>query len=724
MIGRWQLMLPFQLGLDRGPRPHLVALGAHPDDIEIGCGGTLLQLAETFPGLTARVRHRDRVPAPASRRRGTRAELFLPGCEVTVTSAGLPDGRLPTHWEAVKELLEATIRNGRPTDLVLAPSRTDAHQDHRAIAELATTVWRDHLVLHYEIPKWDGDVGRPWLYVGLTDEQLREKVDPAAQGVPVPGRARLVRRRGVRRAGPAAGNGVPVPVRRSLHDEQGGTDMVSFACRGCGSGDTVLVVDLGAHPAADLFPPIGAPEPDPRWPLELWLCKVCTLVQLGPVEPLLEEPPLAVESATSLAHAESSVKELLRDHPEFAGRVVHEFASHHGGSWLGHLGAAGCRTTSGKERADLVIDVHGIAHEPAVGEMFEIRADRLAPDGLLVLEFHHLLPLLRGNQFDTIRHGHWSYLSLGAVGRLAERYGLALESVRQVDLFGGSLQVMLRHAAATPGPDRLGHRPAGRGEGRRARRPDRSVGAAAAHGDDRRRFARRPDPVRRGGPHRARIRRTVEGAGAARRQRRRPGPAAVHRRRRTGQTRPADPRRGRSDPAGRRPACRPAGRRPDPHLGHRRRGHLAARGRRRLGCDLRRPAPRTTRPEALMTTATGHDRCARRVAVLQRLSWGLADQAVSSLVSFAVGVYVAQSLHPDEFGAFSLAWVTYGVALNINRGLGADPLAVRFSGVTSVAVVGGGGPVDRDRDRGRPARRAHLHRCRYSPSAARWVRRS
>lgn len=229
---------------------------------------------------------------------------------------------------------------------------------------------------------------------------------------------------------------------------------MSFRCRGCAGENVVPVVDIGAQPCADYFPAAETPGPDPRWPLELWLCRICTLVQLGPVEPLLEEPPLAVESATSLAHAEASVKELLRDHPELAGRVVHEFASHHGGSWLGHLGAAGCRTTSGDERADLVVDVHGIAHEPAVGEMFEIRADRLAPEGLLVLEFHHLLPLLRGNQFDTIRHGHWSYLSLGAVGRLAERYGLALESVRQVDLFGGSLQVMLRHATATPGPDR------------------------------------------------------------------------------------------------------------------------------------------------------------------------------------------------------------------------------------------------------------------------------
>lgn len=116
---------------------------------------------------------------------------------------------------------------------------------------------------------------------------------------------------------------------------------MSFKCRGCAGENVVPVVDLGAQPCADYFPTADTPGPDPRWPLELWLCRDCTLVQLGPVEPQLPEPPLAVESATSIAHAESSVKELLRDYPELAGGVVFEFASHHGGSWLEHLYAEG-----------------------------------------------------------------------------------------------------------------------------------------------------------------------------------------------------------------------------------------------------------------------------------------------------------------------------------------------------------------------------------------------
>jgi LmbE family N-acetylglucosaminyl deacetylase len=174
-------MLPFLLGL-RGRQSHLVALGAHPDDIEIGCGGTLLRLAETVPGLTAEFVIATGTPLRLEEARRS-AELFLPGCEVKVTSAELPDGRLPTYWQDVKELLEATARGRRPT-VVLAPSRTDAHQDHRTVAELATTVWRDDLVLNYEIPKWDGDFSRPWLYVDLTEEQLHEKVTRLRKAFP------------------------------------------------------------------------------------------------------------------------------------------------------------------------------------------------------------------------------------------------------------------------------------------------------------------------------------------------------------------------------------------------------------------------------------------------------------------------------------------------------------------------------------------------------------
>jgi LmbE family N-acetylglucosaminyl deacetylase len=174
-------MLPLALDLASGPR-HLVAVGAHPDDIEIACGGTLLRLAATVPELTAEFVIATGSPERLAEARAA-TELFLPGCRVTVRTGDLPDGRLPAHWDAVKELLEASARAGR-ADLVLTPSPQDAHQDHRLLAELATTVWRDHLVLRYEIPKWDGDLGRPSLYVPLTDDDMRRKVELLRKAFP------------------------------------------------------------------------------------------------------------------------------------------------------------------------------------------------------------------------------------------------------------------------------------------------------------------------------------------------------------------------------------------------------------------------------------------------------------------------------------------------------------------------------------------------------------
>ena len=78
-------------------------------------------------------------------------------------------------------------------------------------------------------------------------------------------------------------------------------------CRGCGATTLTQVLDLGLQPGSDVFPLADDPVADERWPLQLWLCDVCALVQLGPVIPRLPEPPLAVESATSKAHAHTSV---------------------------------------------------------------------------------------------------------------------------------------------------------------------------------------------------------------------------------------------------------------------------------------------------------------------------------------------------------------------------------------------------------------------------------
>jgi LmbE family N-acetylglucosaminyl deacetylase len=152
----------------------LIALGAHPDDIEIGCGGTLLNLARRWPGIEVTVVV---LTGSALRQEEARVacQLFLAGCRTTLRCFDLPDGRLPAHWGEVKKLLE-DVATDVEADLILAPRLDDAHQDHRMVAELVRTVWRDHVVLGYEIPKYDGDVGRPNVYLPLTEETVREKI--------------------------------------------------------------------------------------------------------------------------------------------------------------------------------------------------------------------------------------------------------------------------------------------------------------------------------------------------------------------------------------------------------------------------------------------------------------------------------------------------------------------------------------------------------------------
>lgn len=157
-----------------GESLQLLCVGAHPDDIEIGCGGTLLEMS-----AHRRLRARMVVMTGSEERQDecrNAAEQFLEGHEVTVRNALLRDGRLPEDWGAVKEALESCAAEFEP-DLILAPRRDDAHQDHRLVAELVTTVWRDHLVLRYEIPKWDGDLGPVTHYGHVTEERARRKTE-------------------------------------------------------------------------------------------------------------------------------------------------------------------------------------------------------------------------------------------------------------------------------------------------------------------------------------------------------------------------------------------------------------------------------------------------------------------------------------------------------------------------------------------------------------------
>jgi LmbE family N-acetylglucosaminyl deacetylase len=152
----------------------VLAVGAHPDDVEIGCGGTLLVL-RARPEVE--VHCLVLTGSPERRLEAEAAVATFNGPGAGITFGDLPDSRLPHHWSAVKDFLEEAARERPAPDLVLAPRRDDSHQDHRLIAELVPTVWRDSLVLHYEIPKWDGDLGRVTHYVPLEAEVARRKAE-------------------------------------------------------------------------------------------------------------------------------------------------------------------------------------------------------------------------------------------------------------------------------------------------------------------------------------------------------------------------------------------------------------------------------------------------------------------------------------------------------------------------------------------------------------------
>jgi LmbE family N-acetylglucosaminyl deacetylase len=153
----------------------ILCLGCHSDDIEIGCGGTILRLAHEYP--EARF-HWIVFSASGVRLEEARcgASLFVGDNRLdTLMLKDFQDGFLPFHGAEIKHVFEELKERVSP-DLILTHSRRDAHQDHRLAAELTWNTFRDHLILEYEIPKYDGDMGRPGLFVPLETAIYQRKV--------------------------------------------------------------------------------------------------------------------------------------------------------------------------------------------------------------------------------------------------------------------------------------------------------------------------------------------------------------------------------------------------------------------------------------------------------------------------------------------------------------------------------------------------------------------
>jgi LmbE family N-acetylglucosaminyl deacetylase len=169
-------MLTLSLRHARPAVSHVLCLGAHADDVEIGCGGTILTLLEAEPPLTVTwvVFSADGVRATEARQS---AERFLAAAakrEIAIHS--FRDGFFPHTGTQLKEEFEELKTRVSP-DLVFTHYRHDLHQDHRLIAELTWNTFRDHLILEYEVPKYDGDLGTPNVFVPLEDSICHRKID-------------------------------------------------------------------------------------------------------------------------------------------------------------------------------------------------------------------------------------------------------------------------------------------------------------------------------------------------------------------------------------------------------------------------------------------------------------------------------------------------------------------------------------------------------------------
>jgi LmbE family N-acetylglucosaminyl deacetylase len=168
-------MLPLHLKKEAGEELAILCLGAHSDDIEIGCGGTLLLLKARFP----RARFHWVVfsaSGPRGQEATTAADLFTAGCEKRVVLKDFRDGFLPYSGAVVKDFFEEIKSEFRP-DVIFSHWQGDAHQDHRLVSELTWNTFRNDLILEYEIPKYDGDIGRPNLFVPLDAPLYKQKVD-------------------------------------------------------------------------------------------------------------------------------------------------------------------------------------------------------------------------------------------------------------------------------------------------------------------------------------------------------------------------------------------------------------------------------------------------------------------------------------------------------------------------------------------------------------------
>lgn len=176
-------MIPVLFHPDREVPLRVLFLGAHCDDIEIGCGGTMLRLAEWYPRLEMRwmILSSDEQRRAESLASAVRFGLNDPDEAVCIKD--FRDGYLPYEGAGVKQAIHEHRHDFDP-HIVFTHFREDRHQDHRLVSELTWNAYRNHLILEYEIPKWEGDLGQPNFFVPLDGRHADVKLTILAEAYP------------------------------------------------------------------------------------------------------------------------------------------------------------------------------------------------------------------------------------------------------------------------------------------------------------------------------------------------------------------------------------------------------------------------------------------------------------------------------------------------------------------------------------------------------------
>jgi len=176
-------MIPLLLPRDPARPLRLVCLGAHSDDIEIGAGATVLRLLREHPAVAVTWVVFSASPVRAKEARASAARFLRRAKEKEIILHQFRDGFFPYQGAEIKDAFEALKACGEP-DLILSHYRHDLHQDHRTLSELTRNTWRNHLILEYEIPKYDGDLAQPNCFLPVSKQDAESKAKILMEAFP------------------------------------------------------------------------------------------------------------------------------------------------------------------------------------------------------------------------------------------------------------------------------------------------------------------------------------------------------------------------------------------------------------------------------------------------------------------------------------------------------------------------------------------------------------